>query len=469
MFVQKTPLKAYHSLLPSVSDVQQNRSQFLSDHLPILATIPLENDAQLKIISWNVLNPYLPSGFGIRNETKEEQSAREERSVTALLNMIHHNNPDVIVLQETYFDEKKLREKIYPDYEILNDQQGQFILYKKEILEPSKEIEEKSEDPIIQKAIFKHKQSQKQIMIGNAHFPHAENPEEAEKTISDFIKSDLENIVIVGDFNNRFVPLDTKDGTSLINSVVPPIFRYDNDNIQGADWTDGCFYKGIDKQCHQPATQQLNPETGKTCEPQPLSIDTFDQKQKVELSIQRPFLCCGSEHSIDLNSLFGYALEHAQLEQLGINIGRSSDASNHQMIRFDILFKDNNQDLLEHIKNKLNGQIMISEIYDDTHESIGLRISVDPENAHFVSNCITQKIQIDEYKKQYSKIRESKFFQFHHNFTKNLEGKKIEESYDLIKEHNEKSPDSISAKAWSAVKEVFPIKETPSGFSNNPR
>lgn len=105
--------KPIHPLFPIYNEVAENREAAHSDHLPILAKIPLtedENAPTLNIISLNILGDVVslegrqhcsgihPAGH---TEDENEQNARYSRLAAGLTNAIVNHKVSAIVLQES--------------------------------------------------------------------------------------------------------------------------------------------------------------------------------------------------------------------------------------------------------------------------------------------------------------------------------------------------------------------------------
>lgn len=337
----------YLPALPTVEEIQKDVSLFNSDHLPVISEIPV-GDQTLRVISWNVQVPNTHSGFQAREKEKDIE-AREERSLAALAAFINEQKPDVILLQETYFNPEKLRVTLAKLGWEVDAVPGTttFTLYNTAKLEkqplPSLKDEKKEGPPSyqatsIQQTLFKLKSDTAEVtdtsvLINNVHLPHDEYPHQAEAYILSLLRSgqaQYGNAIVAGDFNNRYVPLNK---SYLPNNVVNPGHR--DGETQGVDWTDGFFYMGKDAKCHQPIIMEsLDPFNGKilpSLKIESLSefLKKYSEKQKEELNKRRPMLCCAEEYR-SLNKLNFDEKQNAELVQAGMSIGRVVNGFNVQ-------------------------------------------------------------------------------------------------------------------------------------------
>jgi hypothetical protein len=367
----------YHPLLPTVDAVQKNLAErkagegksdapaFSSDHLPNMAVIPLrevkgipaegkrsgsEAAEELKIITWNVQAPSArASGFSAE-ESDEHVESRGLAAIETLIRFIDQHQPDAILLQETYFHDPvleinrgtKVRQKLDTELKVRewtfkSNDQNIFTLYNTRTLQEAKKEKKEpartsgTRDEYTTKTLtlnFHTVKFNTPVTINNVHWPHNEAPDEAEQKISDLIQQDKGVVVIAGDFNNRLI---APGKSYLVNNAVPPLFRLElfNEPMQGADWTDGCFYSDMQGKCHQSSIIVLDPSTGHPEDDMPIESSRFFIQQEQELRRQRLFVCVAEEHALTKD--FNQSMLDT-LKQKGIIIKRSANAFNEQMI-----------------------------------------------------------------------------------------------------------------------------------------
>ena len=92
------PVTRIHPGLPMRAEVQQNPSLLYSDHVPQLMFVPLEDGANLKIMSYNVYQVGEFCGYTLPLEY--DHDARRDRIASGIKLCVDSNNVDVILLQE---------------------------------------------------------------------------------------------------------------------------------------------------------------------------------------------------------------------------------------------------------------------------------------------------------------------------------------------------------------------------------
>lgn len=393
-----SPLR-YHSSLPTVAQaklaltevdagnsINPQALNYLSDHLPLLATIPIDDTNQLRIISWNMLVPNQASGFSGASETVKASEARAIRSITALIDMLVKQKPDALILQECYIinmpELKEQWESIkskYP-YELIIKPDGKIIIYNTKTLtpvtnEPLQPFNYKRgaliDSTCVLQGLFKHTPTNKKAIINNIHFPHEDLPYQAEGYVGELLAKDTANkadlVIVGGDFNNRYAPSNSEPNTSIVSNVVAEQFRSETIQMQGCDYTDGFFYRTKDTSCKQPMVRQIDPFTGSVVQ-NPKNHDLpLHNPQRFELERQRPILSCDESFKID--TLYAPEMK-SFIDEQGIKFGMSSSAMNNKMaaIYFPSIPNESNQRLVTYINRHFNSFIRSKLKYDQLHQ-----------------------------------------------------------------------------------------------------
>lgn len=81
----------------------KKRPPYLSDHKAVMTKTKLPSGEQIKAVSFNMLDPNFPSGYGI-NDLPKAQEKRKTELLKHLANIKESENPDIINLQEVWFE-----------------------------------------------------------------------------------------------------------------------------------------------------------------------------------------------------------------------------------------------------------------------------------------------------------------------------------------------------------------------------
>jgi hypothetical protein len=343
----------YHPLIPTLKSANENPEQINSDHMSQQSTAPVKRRQQVpslpvkpprpvKIITWNVYRPGNPYGFAsgadnfLSRQSQEEldkklsklsekdkyfydnerlvtyevSERREERNVNAIKLFIKMQNPDVIVLQEANdprsFPLEKMKDKFAP-WEVVAGKGQVLMLYnpqKLKMIDLESHPHEESIHHIKKGFCFVDEphstDNQPDFIVNNFYISHDDFPQEAENSIKTTLALDTQmhncTSIIAGDFNNRVVPLDAKEGECIITGACPAYYRAEKgddknarDRIQGLDFTDGFIYQQPDeKECHQPQSMDtLDPSTGEIYHKIKLDLANFDERHQKEILRQR--------------------------------------------------------------------------------------------------------------------------------------------------------------------------------------
>ncbi|MDR3491308.1 MAG: hypothetical protein P4M12_04590 [Gammaproteobacteria bacterium] len=371
----------YHKCFPTVTEATDNLRlvddthderllSYLSDHLPMLAEIPVQ-DKMLRVITWNVLKPNT-SGFNAI-ESDEVIRIREMNTLTAISLMTSSYNPDLILLQEAYFpgctdsekdqaDRKDFLDALGRHYEYKMDERGRVVIYNvNKISIEIKPAVNKEDQSSGSRDIYKEYKTNTQellltfkddpsfqVAINNVHLPHRNFPQKTEDYINFLLNSHEGDVVVAGDFNSRYAPCGLQEGALLVNNVVAP--KFVDSGIQGCDFVDGFFYKGADGQCHQPESIRVIDPIVMDDAPRfsSVSLDDFNEKQQYELKKYKPILGCAHEnlpHKMLNDNL------NVLLEKHGMHVCSTSNALNERGFAF--IIKNENAELISYLKKSL--------------------------------------------------------------------------------------------------------------------
>lgn len=333
---------SFHPALPSIESARANYDQVTSDHTPILVTIPwtkneIESEKEpIQIISWNVLQTDSYSGFGLPEnkgqkfgETDEQKTDRHSRIATSLGQFITANPAvDFITLQEAPVNNDPSLFNVVMAH-LGADQWGCVLIgkdqvksntcdnitfYNKAKFKPS-ELQPQPYDQLSRKdsrtdirtqlvadlTNFDYLDSGRSIAILNVHAPFNRNPEQHETNIKAFLQKEtpIKKLVVVGDFNCTFAPLDLAP-RNIITSACGPFFS--PHDRQTAYAIDGAFYSdniNNNVHCEQAQVVCLNPTTGQPYENSELppltggDLDAFETKEVNQL---RPIMAIDRQY-----------------------------------------------------------------------------------------------------------------------------------------------------------------------------
>lgn len=275
-----------HPSFPTPVESAANPELAYSDHLPILATVPLSENAGLSVISLNILGGVHMSGVHHPDsrETDEEISARYTRMADGLKKAINLHDVDVVMLQEA--DSRPEAEKepyILPilraifgdDWEVMlpvDDRtfsRGLVTCYRKTRWAlVSQDLDSKNRIHTIH---LKQQASDKAVSVSNiwGNFEHSPVSLERQcKNALNAAQSHADISVIIGDTNSRIAPLDG-EVRNIVTGAIPLAINEENgvpQGVQTPDHPDGGFYRDADGKIHQLQTSILCYSSGEVLE-----------------------------------------------------------------------------------------------------------------------------------------------------------------------------------------------------------
>lgn len=310
----------YHPDLPSIAQARENYSSVRSDHVPILAAVPLKGSREtINIVSWNVLEADAASGFSVGTnksygESPLQEAARHGRIAESLKLFAEKNNPAFITLQEisAAADDNALLPRIQAAlgerYAVVTingkevvDEMGNITFYDKTRFTPiipTKEAKLTKRDfthSALEGNITTYQQIHggRRVRLLNAHTGFQMLPGTHEREINSFLVADAEaTSVVVGDFNCNFAPLHTKP-QNITTSATPACFR--GGVFQGAYAIDGCFYSSSSGN-RQAEIRHLNPLTGEAYSPTAIPLDRLPKLQREEVETCRMVMSVDSSY-----------------------------------------------------------------------------------------------------------------------------------------------------------------------------
>lgn len=263
--------KRVHPELPTIAEVKANPDVAYSDHLPILATIPLPEP--LNIISLNVNAFENSSDFPSQTHKKNHDTERYKRIVESLVKLIRWHQVDIITLQGTDIDflENIIKTHLGASWKIVTDKMtGLMTCYNQERFV----FDEFCTELSILSPINSHvlslndkNNNHKSIMIHNIWGISNEGPHELQEFYTCAFRLIDQKIysILIGDFNinvpfNPSIPLNNSDQHYKNNvTSTPPIHLHANE--QKLNFSSGCFIQN----------QEVN-ETIQQIEVKPLSF-----------------------------------------------------------------------------------------------------------------------------------------------------------------------------------------------------
>lgn len=378
----RTDMKRYDPQFPTVDEASKNPSLVYSDHLPIQYSIPVgpNGEVNLKIVSWNVYNHELPSGYegsNYQGSNPEIFQARHHRLAQAISNQ--QNSSDVIVLQEVsnelLHELQQLNVNRQWDIKVKRGQSGNLVtLYNKEKLVEFNEGAPKDNPEDLYFQTLNFKVGGHPVSISNAHLGHDDYPLATENTIRSLIEKDkTHQHVVLGDFNSRVAPKDFQK-RNIATGVVPSRFR-EPTNIQGVDWTDGAFCISPRKNIVQVDGIKLDIQTGQPAIHAPTAQD-LNPNQQMEMSRFRMHLCLDElyQHqgvfNSEKDSLFRYESElRASTSDRSIMIREASNMLNEKAI--GIRFSEYSKNLYSYVSDELKSKNIPLESLSKTNDADG--------------------------------------------------------------------------------------------------
>ncbi|WP_040534038.1 exonuclease/endonuclease/phosphatase family protein, partial [Legionella drancourtii] len=264
-------LPRIHSLFPTREEVTINQGLAYSDHLPILAKVPLgEENTSLNIISLNILGGITFSGIHAlgQREEEEEMIERYQRIADGLIKGAQEHDVDVILLQEASEDIIPiLRNSLGNDWEIIA-QSGIISCYNKQrLIQQSSTYDNTAR---VHSFTFADQANGGQTIdvhnIWGNYSPLSHHLEDDCRT--KLVTTNSQVSIIIGDTNSRIAPLDDQKRnltTGAIPGKINELLGYSAE-LQIPDHPDGGFYRRVDGTIQQLAIQILDFATGEIIE-----------------------------------------------------------------------------------------------------------------------------------------------------------------------------------------------------------
>lgn len=231
--------------------------QQLSDHLPILVTLPLKKQ-HIHILSWNIMGLGVANDIGVDDSIPvgSEESTRYERIVEFLVAQTNdRDHPvDILLLQEASGDEMlRLLKKsaiVNPfaeDWTILMSSDKTMISIIRQqkfpVTDGSYNYDEEQKTQSFILTLNKSKNTQLQIFhVWGTYSFNPANHEAYYKTL--LCNKTTDTALVIGDTNSRVLPLDYSSGALVATGVVPTAFKTFYQNVDGhliSDHPDGAF------------------------------------------------------------------------------------------------------------------------------------------------------------------------------------------------------------------------------------
>ncbi len=309
-------MKSYHPELQSILEYHKNPDQAYSDHVPIYTEVE-----GVKLVSWNVWEPKIVSGFAKNDKLCVEEDAaaieaRYDRQIGALEKFIKNQDPDFILLQEVSSDMQTLLDDKFEGWGLYSNNAGQVILYrtdKYQFVTAEKYGESDGYSASFGAAIgrFQRLSDNKVVRVASIQHTWTYKISETERNIQTFFEkaADADINIIMGDFN-KCIASKLDKVTNIITSIAPSRFYDDATKTktaitqgiqaQWASFIDGCFANTRDGQIKQYDAQHFNPETGRAYtdeELQPLDTNNMNDFQKEQCEMQRPIISLDTAYS----------------------------------------------------------------------------------------------------------------------------------------------------------------------------
>lgn len=275
-----------HPSFPTPVESAANPELAYSDHLPILATVPLSENTGLSVISLNILGGVHMSGVHHPNsrETDEGITARYTRMADGLKKAINLHDVDVVMLQEA--DSRPDAEKepyILPilraifgdEWEVMlpvDDRtfsRGLVTCYRKTRWAlVSQDLDSKNRIHTIH---LKQEASDKVVSVSNIWGNFEHSPVSLERQCKNALNPTRRHAdisVIIGDTNSRIAPLDG-EVRNIVTGAIPLAINEENgvpQGVQTPDHPDGGFYRDADGKIHQLQTSILCYSSGEVLE-----------------------------------------------------------------------------------------------------------------------------------------------------------------------------------------------------------
>lgn len=294
-------MQKYHNEFLTAEYAQSHVDEVYSDHLPVFYS-----DGTTNILSWNLYRDGLTSGYDLPLNpffTLFDDS-RHKRLIDSIEGIIENMTVDAVCLQEVDPSLYKLLvERFAESSWRLEFKQRAFVGYMITIfntanLEYVGEVEHGREnDDVLSIKLNRHNTDQPDnIILSNVHISHDDFPDRSEKKARElFVNSDEHCAYhfMVGDWNDRIAPLD-ETPKNIITALTPCQFR--NEQGEGADWTDGGFYRERDNKIVQMQKHIISPVSHREVLSPPLSDADMNPFQSKEVNAFRMMLCLDSQY-----------------------------------------------------------------------------------------------------------------------------------------------------------------------------
>lgn len=312
-----------HPNFPTVAEAEAHPELAYSDHLPILAKVPLTNTTALKIISLNTLGSSAYSGLHNKKdwETEAETIERYKRIANTLALSVKKHKVDVIALQETSACmETLLRTALGADWEVIFDKKAALMTCynKKHFQETAEGLFD--EAARIRSLYLQDIKTKAEIDFHNIWGIYNPFPQKTEEQYRKLLqKSARKNAVLIGDTNSRIAPLDLTP-RNITTGIVPVLMNAENGaepEYQIPDYPDGGFLKDEDEIIHQLDTRVLDFATGDI-------IEDDRELDKLDAWTEFRMILCLDDHYqraqvINNQTIFEYQ------EKLRKELGRDND------------------------------------------------------------------------------------------------------------------------------------------------
>ncbi|MDR3503701.1 MAG: hypothetical protein P4L79_14075 [Legionella sp.] len=263
-----SPPARIHPLFPLSQETKANPALAYSDHLAILAQVPLSDDSTLNIISLNTLDRIMFSGVHEPNsrETDSQTLERYHRIVDGLKMGIEQHHVDILAFQEAppKLIVPVLKEKLGDAWTIIEDPFKVVTCYRTDRWIEQQTASDR-ENRIRSITLCRSDNNAITVDFHNIWGLFDALPLNLERQCRKALENSTSTrAVIIGDTNSRLAPLDNTV-RNITTGAVPLAFNEENgakEGIQIPDHPDGGFYKDEQGQIHQLQTQILSFEDG---------------------------------------------------------------------------------------------------------------------------------------------------------------------------------------------------------------
>ncbi|MFJ1267098.1 hypothetical protein ACD661_00845 [Legionella lytica] len=263
-----SPVARIHPQFPLPQETKENPALAYSDHLAILARVPLSDESTLNIISLNILGGIVCSGIHERNsrETATQMLERYQRMVEGLKLGIALHDVDILAFQEASpeFIVPVLKEKLGDAWEIIEDEFKIVTCYRKDRW-IAQQTSSDRQNRIRSLTLCQSDNNAITVDFHNIWGIFDAIPLNLERQCRKALEhSTSTRAVIIGDTNSRLAPLDNLV-RNITTGAIPLAFNEENgagEGIQIPDHPDGGFYKDEQGTIHQLEIQILSFDDG---------------------------------------------------------------------------------------------------------------------------------------------------------------------------------------------------------------